>query len=373
MTAPQRVDLSDGRRRRERREDVRLGELSMGELRRVVVTAVLGAVVVALFVWMVRDVLVAGLLGAIAAAYLRPLYAWLGPRTRPVPAAILALVAVFAPLIGALAYTYAQVLGVAAYVGAHEEEVMGRVTRALARAHLSGVTPEAARGWVVATAAAGTRLPGAARAAVAHGAVAVTIFAFTAVYLLTDGRAIGGQLRERLSERYMPLVDAFVVNVRGVLAGAVYGSVLAQALKSVVMLALALAFRVPLAVALAFVSFVLGFFPIVGSWSVYVPTAAWLYVFRDATAAALVVLAVGFFVNTVFISTYLRPKLAARRSRVLNFYWMFIGIVTGVYAFGLPGVVLGPALIGLLKALVDTVTGPGSWPQPIDATELEEP
>ena len=36
-------------------------------------------------------------------------------------------------------------------------------------------------------------------------------------------------------------------------------------------------------------------------------------------------------VNTVFISTYLRPKIAADRSRVLNFYWMFVALVTGVY------------------------------------------
>ena len=54
--------------------------------------------------------------------------------------------------------------------------------------------------------------------------------------------------------------------------------------------------------------------------------------------------------------------LAARRSRVLGFYWMFVGFVTGVYAFGLPGLVLGPALIALLKAVIDTVTAPDTWP-----------
>ena len=60
--------------------------------------------------------------------------------------------------------------------------------------------------------------------------------------------------------------------------------------------------------------------------------------------------------NTVYISTFLRPKIAAERSRVLNFYWMFVALVTGVYTFGLVGILLGPMLIGLLKAIVDTVT-----------------
>ena len=64
---------------------------------------------------------------------------------------------------------------------------------------------------------------------------------------------------------------------------------------------------------------------------------------------------------TIFISTYLRPKIAADRSRVLNFYWMFVALITGVYTFGLAGILLGPILIGLLKAIVDTVTSGSTW------------
>ena len=58
---------------------------------------------------------------------------------------------------------------------------------------------------------------------------------------------------------------------------------------------------------------------------------------------------------------YLRPKIAAERSRVLNFYWMFVALITGVYTFGLAGILLGPILIGLLKAVIDTVTARSSW------------
>jgi predicted PurR-regulated permease PerM len=72
-------------------------------------------------------------------------------------------------------------------------------------------------------------------------------------------------------------------------------------------------------------------------------------------------LVIGFGVNTLFISMYLRPKLAADRSRVLNFYWMLVGLVTGVYTFGLSGILLGPILIGLLKAVIDTVTAGAHW------------
>jgi predicted PurR-regulated permease PerM len=40
---------------------------------------------------------------------------------------------------------------------------------------------------------------------------------------------------------------------------------------------------------------------------------------------------------------------------------MFVARVTGVYTFGLAGILLGPILIGLLKAVVDSVTSQTSW------------
>jgi predicted PurR-regulated permease PerM len=89
--------------------------------------------------------------------------------------------------------------------------------------------------------------------------------------------------------------------------------------------------------------------------------AIWLAIFRNAPGQALLMVVIGTVVNTVFISTYLRPKIAADRSRVLNFYWMFVALVTGVYTFGLAGILIGPILIGLLKAVVDTVTAGSSW------------
>ena len=108
-------------------------------------------------------------------------------------------------------------------------------------------------------------------------------------------------------------------------------------------------------------AFVIGFFPIVGSWSVYVPVALWLLIFQDSPTKAIIMVIVGFFFNTMFVSTYLRPKIAASRSKVLNFYWMLVGLVTGVYTFGLVGIILGPILIGLLKAILDTITESDHW------------
>ena len=352
------------RRRVERRGNNRLADLSLPEFRRILVTSVLSALVVVLFMWMVRGVLIAAILGVVIAAYLRPLCERIHRVVRsPAASALLTLAVVLLPILGALVYSYMEVVGVAQYLASHEREVSARVDAALRRiVFLENVeTSEAVERWVVTASAYGTAIPGMLRRGIGRISVATTIFLFTAFYIFTDAEGVTSYVRDKIPPRYAELAAALESNVRGVLYGAIYATLLTQALKSAVIFLLNIAFDVPLAGVLAILSFIIGFFPIVGSWSVYVPVAAWLLVFRDAPVQATLMIVIGTLVNTLFISMYLRPKLAAERSRVLNFYWMFVGLVTGVYTFGLAGILLGPILIGLLKAVVDTVSATTSW------------
>lgn len=363
VPSPALPDEREDRRRTERRVNQRVADLSLPELRRILLTSLLAALVVAAFLWMVREVLIAAILGIVIATYLRPLYRrLLGTLGKPSRAAIVTLLLVIVPVLGALFYSYVEVVDVVRYVSAHQVEVATRISESLRKlVFLENVRPEAVEAWVRRAAGYGVALPALFQAAVVEFSVAATIFLFTAFYIFTHGEEVGAWIRGKLPPRYAELSSALEANVQGVLYGAIYSTLLTQTLKSAVIFILCLLFGVPLAGVLAILSFIIGFFPIVGSWSVYLPVAAWLLVFRDAPLAAGIMLAIGFGLNTLFISTYLRPKLAAERSRVLDFYWMFVGLVTGVYTFGLAGILLGPILIGLLKAVVDTVTAGSSW------------
>jgi predicted PurR-regulated permease PerM len=366
----------DGERRRlERRHNARLGDLTLPELRRILITTTLGAVVLVLFLWMVRTVVIAAILGLIIGFYLRPLHLWIHRRVRSAAlSAILTLVIVILPVLVVLGYSYGEMADVVAYTNAHQTEIATKIDRALSRLpFLRGVRiSDAIAAFVVNLTAYGTRLPVMLRSALADFSVAATIFLFTAYYILVEADSIGAYLTGKIAPRYQELRRALEQNVRGVLYGAIYSTLLTQTLKSLIILGMNLAFRVPLAGALAVISFIIGFFPIVGSWSVYVPVAIWLVIFRDAIGSAIAMVIIGSLVNTLFISMYLRPKIAADRSRVLNFYWMFVALITGVYTFGLAGILLGPILIGLLKAIVDTVTARSSWSL-IELEGAEEP
>ena len=352
------------RRRVERRYNARLSDLTIPELRRILITTMLFVVVLALFIWMVRTVIIAAILAVVIALYLRPVYGWLLARVRrPALAALLSLALFIFPVLGLLVYSYTEVAGVATYVAGHQEEIAAKLDASLRRLpFLSRANSgETVRQWVLRASNYGLRIPGIVREAMAGFSVAATIFIFTVFYVLVDAEKISAYLRSKVPPRYDELTKSLESNARGVLYGAIYSTFLTQTIKSAIIFAMMVIWRVPLAPVLAIISFIIGFFPIVGSWSVYLPAAAWLLVFRDQPLAAIAMVAIGFFVNTLYISTFLRPKIAAEKSAVLNFFWMFVGLVTGVYTFGLPGILLGPILIGLLKAIVDTVTAQTSW------------
>ncbi|HEY5440207.1 MAG TPA: AI-2E family transporter [Gemmatimonadaceae bacterium] len=352
------------RRRVERRANASIGELTLPEVRRILITTLLGAVVLALFLWMVKTVVIAAILGLIIGFYIRPVHLWIVARTsKPTLSAILTLLVVIAPVLIVLAYSYSELADVLGYASLHQHEIIAKIDAAVQRIpFLQGAKSATALGqFVIGATAYGTGLPLLLKGAIKNFSVSATIFLFTTFYILLEADKIGRYLSSKVPPRYAELRRALEINVRGVLYGAIYSTLLTQTLKSLIILGMNIAFGVPLAGALAVVSFIIGFFPIVGSWSVYVPVAIWLVIFRDAVPQAIAMVVIGTLVNTVFISTYLRPKIAADRSRVLNFYWMFVALVTGVYTFGLPGILLGPILIGLLKAIVDTVTAGSSW------------
>ncbi|HYC52676.1 MAG TPA: AI-2E family transporter [Gemmatimonadaceae bacterium] len=351
------------RRRNERRVNHRLGDVTVPEFRRMLITTLLFVIVSVLFLWMVRTVVIASILGIIVAMYSRPVFTWLRNRLGSTPAATITILGIVLPILALLTYSYIEIKDVATYVSTHQEEIVAKVDTAVRKLPFmqQADTRETIQRYVIAGSNYGTRIPGVLQEALSGFAIAATIFIFTTFYVLVDARRISEYVRSKIPPRYSELSAALEANVRGVLYGAVYSTFLTQTIKSVILLVLFLAFQVPLAGVLVILAFIIGFFPIVGSWSVYVPVALWLLVFRDAPASAVALVLIGFFVNTMYISTYLRPKIAAEKSKVLNFYWMLVGLITGVYTFGLVGVLLGPMVIGLLKAIVDTITATSSW------------
>lgn len=344
--------------------ETHLGEIPLWYFRRSTVTLTLFLLVFVLFLAMVHEMLVAGLLGAIIGAYLRPIHVWLARRTSsPTFAALTTLTVVIVPAIGIMLYGFLEVRKAAKYLVEHVDQVVDKIQEALERVPFVGSIDAEATLTPALTKLAGlaTEVPEGIQSILSEFAIDTSIFLFTAFYVLTQAEVIVAFLRGKVPRRYGAFAESLESHVQGVLYGAIYSTLITQTLKAVLVLVLNLAFGVPLPVVLALVAFVIGFFPIVGSWTVFVPAAGYLLIFESSPWEALAMLVLGFGISTIFLSMMLRPKLAADRSQVLNFYWMFVALVAGVYTFGIPGIVVGPVVVGLLKAIFDTITAELQW------------
>jgi hypothetical protein len=122
------------RRRIERRSASRIGDLTLPEVRRIMITMLLSGVVLALFLWMVRTVVVASILGLIIGFYIRPAYLLIDRKIRrPTLSAILTLCAVIVPVLLVLAYSYSELSDVVGYAATHQDEIATKVDAAVQR------------------------------------------------------------------------------------------------------------------------------------------------------------------------------------------------------------------------------------------------
>lgn len=341
---------------------LRLADVPVRDFRRATLTLIFFVIVLVLFLVMIHEMLVAAILGAVIGAYLLPLFNWICNKTSKAIAAIVTITLLIVPIVALLVYGYVEIWKAAKYLEEHAVGVAAQINEVLAQIPFAGrLSAEKIENALRTAAGAATEPPAGLSGLLSEFAVDASVFLFTAFYVLVRNDHIIAYLRGKVPAAYASFAERLEEHVQGVLYGAVYASLITQLLKALVVLAMNLVFGVPLAVVLALLAFVIGFFPVVGSWAVYVPVAGYLLVFQDAPWKAAAMLVIGFVSSTIVLSMIIRPKLAAEKSYVLNFYWMFIGLVAGVYTFGIPGLVLGPIIVGLLKAIFDTITGELEW------------
>ena len=343
----------------EESESKRLGDVTVGEAKRAAIYAGLTALALFLFVRLLGEVLVGLLLGAVAGAYLLPVQEWLERRLRArAGSALITIALIVVPLAATVGYGWYEMSGYSSEVQnpVRREQIVAGISQSLSEyvavENTRAVLQNAFSQAIVRSGEALADL----KKRTAMLLVSATVFFFTLFYVLTQRARLAAYIKLRVPGDFMPFYEKLGVNVGGALRGALFAVMVDQTAKSVAVLIMNLAFGVPLAVALALVTFLVGFFPLLGEWAVYIPVSIYLLVFQHRPGAALAYLLIG-FAMTLGSSLVLRPKLAARSAERFNFYWMLVGLVTGVYAFGIPGVVLGPAILGFAKAIMDTLVG----------------
>ncbi len=336
-----------------------LRDLTLNEARSLVVYAAATLLALVLFFLLVGKVLVALLLGAVAGAYLVPVQEWLERRLRArAGSAVITILLIIVPLVALVGYGWYEMSDYSRSVVERKQEITDSISRSLSDNF--GVRYQETREGLQA-AFSGALVRSAEvleefREGAALLLASATIFFFTVFYVLTHRTKLTAYIKLRVPGEFLPLYEKLGENVGGALRGALWAVFIDQTAKALVILACNLVFDVPLAVALALAAFLVGFFPLLGVWVIYVPVSLYLLVFRDAPGAAAAYFIIGVLM-TIGSSLVLRPLLASKQSGGFNFYWMLVALVAGVYVFGIPGIMLGPAILGFAKAVLDTLVG----------------
>jgi predicted PurR-regulated permease PerM len=183
-----------------------------------------------------------------------------------------------------------------------------------------------------------------------QASVGVALMLFLLYYLLRDGPAFVEWSKDTVPLP-PPVVDDLARKIDATTWGVVIGHIvvaLAQALLAGVGLWIA---GIPNAVFWTFVMAVLSLLPLIGSFLVWGPAAGYLFVI-DAVTAGVLLFIYGVVIVSLF-DNYARPILIDQQAG-LNPGVILVGVAGGVYSVGFTGLFVGPIVIGVLAATLET-------------------
>lgn len=150
---------------------------------------------------------------------------------------------------------------------------------------------------------------------------------------------------------------------KGITFSVIWGHVIIGLLQGIIVGIGFYLFNVPNALFLTLIAVILGILPIIGTTIVWLPVAIYTLI-SQGTLPGIGVAVFGLLSN--FVEEFLRPIIIARKTQI-NSALILIGMIGGIFLFGILGVILGPLIVGYLLILLEVYRNkktPGMLIQP---------
>jgi predicted PurR-regulated permease PerM len=175
---------------------------------------------------------------------------------------------------------------------------------------------------------------------------------FTTYYLFRDGDRFVRELPSVLPfERAQS--ESLINRVKEVVGAGVYGIVSIAMIQGLLSGFAFWILGIPSPVLWAVLTAFICLIPIAGSFMVWLPASAYLFVTGQWGKGIGLVLWGALVVST--IDNFLRPKLIKNQTK-LHEVFIFFSVLGGIKAFGLVGIVLGPVIFAITLALLETLS-----------------
>lgn len=204
---------------------------------------------------------------------------------------------------------------------------------------------------------------------VTHVLIGLGLTIFLLYYFLKDGDKFRAWLQSTV-----PLTDDVQTRIYEksdqIMKAVLVGHILVAVIQGVLAGLGLVVTGVPNATLWTIVMVVLSLLPLVGSFLVWGP--ATIYLFMEGQVLLAVFLGVWGLVVVGVSDDYLRPIIVDRYAEI-NPSLIIIGVLGGIYAFGIMGLFFGPVIIGLLRATLDVFSEEFRPDTPDEGTTADTP
>ncbi|WP_246998504.1 AI-2E family transporter [Halosolutus gelatinilyticus] len=184
-----------------------------------------------------------------------------------------------------------------------------------------------------------------------HALVGFGLMLFLLYYLLKDGANLMAWLRD-VTPLPADVQDDLYGELAEVMWAVLAGHVLIAIIQGVIAGLGLFAAGVPNAAFWTFVMVILALIPLIGAPIVWIPAVIYLFLINRPVAA--IALAVYSAVVVGVSDDYLRPIVVDRYAQI-NPAVIILGVLGGIYAYGVMGLFFGPVIIGAFIAIVSVV------------------
>ena len=145
-------------------------------------------------------------------------------------------------------------------------------------------------------------------------------------------------------------------NTKALTNSVIYGQIIVGIIQGIIVGIGLFIFGVPNALLLSFIAILVGVLPVIGPFLVWVPVVIYLLIVGN-TGATIGVAIFGIIAST--IDNFLRPFIVSKRTKI-NSGLVLIGMIGGLYMFGVLGLILGPLILAYLILVLEIYQGKGA-------------
>jgi predicted PurR-regulated permease PerM len=177
----------------------------------------------------------------------------------------------------------------------------------------------------------------------------LVVILFTFYFATRDARKLKEYV-SKLSPFSETTEKKFLDEFRGITDAVVFGQVLIGLVQGIAVGIILLILGIPGTLILTILAIILGIIPVIGTWLVWLPVCFFLILNGRIASASILFLYGAFFVGA--IDNILRPMFLSKKSH-LPVAVALIGMIGGLYTFGIAGLVLGPLILAYILILID--------------------